>query len=340
MSTTGSSELSSPPSSPPTHVTSTSAVSFDPKFYPHLFDIILAQLNIEELIPLRSVCHFARDKVDQKLSEHVVMATVKNRVVACLPTSPPRPVPKTNFWQTNLKNSIRIVDYPAGDIRSDAYPRWLSQLCVDTIRTRGCLPQGTPIPTTREWTSRPNGRLDVDDHIEQIAADQVTLILNRRREFNGGYSLPLRGLKIVVIVNGNWWTVNHGNHECPCGDGCLAACNGDCEDCFEARDDAIQTLDELAAFLALQILHCPRPEQQTFTLVDMDRWTHNCAIFSEGYSQEGGRKRFLHIVKLVMGHQRGKFNASNFKFMSREEYRDSIGIDRFNLQTRVGYDVN
>lgn len=323
---------------------SASTVSIDPKFFPHVWDGILNNLDIEHLFPPRQVCTCLRDAVDPKLAKHIVVApnhesaSEDNPTLPWLPTSPLRRFPKNDFWTTDLKNDVAIVDLAQDYPRVEPYPTMLSQLNVDTMRSFGGDFRGIPLPTTREWILGMEQQAPVA--IPRVVTERIVLVLKTGPGFRQLIETPADPLELVVILDIDGWADRHC-HRCSSSkrrqrELALPSygCNCACKPCRSAFGGAYNLIRELAILTAYRGRHFSSSGESAVILVDAHQCFHN---LSPG-ALSVGQGVFLDKVEEYMEEQEDGIDLTeHVKFMTRGEYRDHVGAERFKLYTEVGY---
>lgn len=344
MPTSPSHDAPASSASPSESHPSKSSVSLDPEIYPHLFEAILSHLEFDDLVTVQHVSRWLRDHSEMRLATHIVLSPLNKRAGPCLPTSPPRPFLRRKFWQSSLTGQITIVDYAEDFRRVKAHPGVLSYLHVDMVRAHGEDFDGIPLPTTRQWVSwaHNNGI----EPIPHVVTDSVIFTFNQRPADDWNIMPPNRPLNIVIIIEGDWWTMQHGANLPYSDERCICSsattwpdCNSDCEVCTFTHSDSWSFLYDLAYCIVDQCLKSSLPRHPSITLVGVDR----CVDVLAGDLPNGtARGRFLHMLNddaadLDMEGVEVRKPEEVVRFMSRDEYRHHVGQEVFNLHTAVGY---
>ncbi|KLT44554.1 hypothetical protein CC85DRAFT_283493 [Cutaneotrichosporon oleaginosum] len=114
-------------------------MSIDHKFYPHIFEAILASASFSALVRLRATCREVRDRVDRQLVTHIALERASmsgpDRHLAlesCVLGNRLYPIPRAG-WLQDMADAVRIVDLldgelPEGD-RNSSFCRTRGELC-------------------------------------------------------------------------------------------------------------------------------------------------------------------------------------------------------------------
>lgn len=327
-------------------------VSLDPQFFPHICDLIMRHLDIDDLLSLREVNRFFHAKSEVKLAKHIVIAP-HNLTQPWLPTSPLCVFPKSGFWDSTLTNEIKTVDIIGDHGNDPPYPTPLLKLSVDVVRTQGGQFPYISMPTTREWI----GWLDNGAAIKvpNVVKDQVTIVLKDRAMAPCEILLPSVPLNLVIIADGDWWRFYHdeptsnkssswndsnSSSSCDCeGRDPCSPCACRCDYCLGCLESVVDYVEELAAMVVRYILNVQDSTDKTVTMVDVERCLSNYTAYHSNRPKVLERGAFLSILQCTLGWStKSSSNLDkHLKFMTRDEYRKEVGDEKFNFQTQVAY---
>lgn len=321
-------------------------VSLDPKFFPHLCDIILGNLELEHLIPLRGVCAYFRERVEPMIARHIVITNVNKRAMPALPLKSLPRFPRQNFWQSKtLKDAVTVVDYSHHTtLDKMSYPKTLGRLSVDIVRDMdGVLESRSeiPVPATKEWISF-IGFYDFWGKIPDTVSERIVLVFQDRPGDAWELMLPDKAVEIVIIFHGWWWDVDvHddfpewcSHSSCLCGecDECLPCSAGLCTACNAVRDDAINLTFEMVDLVAARLKRFPVEQGVTVTLVDLDDFF----IATTPFDVQGAHEHFIELLTME-GEREVPGIEEHLEFVSLDDYRKSVGEERYRLQTYCTY---
>lgn len=321
-------------------------ISLAPESFPHVWDNIIANLDINNLIPLRQVSSHLREKVEERLARHIVISMDQN-AGPFLPTSPLRPFPKSGFWQSSLKGFIEIVDYVEGS-RDEAYSAELSDMAVDVVRSYAGEYFGYPIGSTRQWIAWLWG----DGILGVIGAvtERVVIVMRDRPSGMIDVNILSHTAELVIIFEGDWWKNKFdysSDTTCTCDDE-----GTECSKCIYrsyqrgiAEDDAVQIVTILAELVVSRNSNSHLFGKTTVTLVDLECFYRDTRHLDSAHEHQAIQEARYQLIRAMDRHlavQRGniegrKADLKRVKFMTREEYRDHVGAEQFELETEVGY---
>ncbi|CAK9783650.1 hypothetical protein CC85DRAFT_84999 [Cutaneotrichosporon oleaginosum] len=342
--------------------------SFDPSAFPHLFDRIISDLELQHLVSLRNACRFLRKYLEPFLVRHIVLvfdpATRKVHPSWPLERSPLDPT--KNTWRAApVTDAAKIIDLCERFVssrmrRGTAYPTELATLTdvdmirdftgIVTLRRASPWPLTSPLPPTREWVAwiRVLCSSLWDPNFVNVS-EHVVLNLGWGVEYHRDGGRPSRPVNVTIAFPGPWCCAKHGlqfeKHTrqcllCSTTERCVV--NPRQDPCTPGPSSAYQDplLVNLATLIRRYIHRNPliNGEPALITLVNFDKFAETIIPH---VSARNTKECFIGMVRFDFSRFADSFRPSresisrHLLFRRLDKYRSIIGPEKFRLRHEV-----